>query len=106
MICNACSGANFKHFTFRKDGVEIKQCIRCGLGVVAELPENTDDYYDDNYYFGGGSIGYEDYAFMAEHGLGWAAALVKLLSDQGKILDIGCADGYLLPRMRTPFAAA
>jgi hypothetical protein len=96
MICNACSRTHFKQFAVRADGMEIEQCTYCGLGVVARLPESTEEYYDDNYYVDGGSSGYEDYSFMAEHGLGWTAALVKLLSSQGKILDIGCADGYLL----------
>jgi len=103
MICNACSGKEFKHFAVRGDGMEIQQCAFCGLGVVAQLPESTEEYYDDNYYVDGGNSGYEDYSFMAEHGLGWAAALVKLLCSRGKILDIGCADGYLLNKFNTDF---
>lgn len=103
MICNACSGKEFKHFAIRGDDMEIRQCAFCGLGVVAQLPESTEEYYDDNYYVDGGNSGYEDYSFMAEHGLGWAAALVKLLCSQGKILDIGCADGYLLNKFEAGF---
>ncbi len=83
--------------------MEIRQCTSCGLGVVASLPESTDAYYDDNYYVDGGRSGYEDYSFIAEHGLGWAAALVQLLAEHGKILDIGCADGYLLNKLTNAF---
>ncbi|WP_431274097.1 class I SAM-dependent methyltransferase [Variovorax ureilyticus] len=103
MICNACSGSSFKQFAVRDDGMEIKQCTQCGLGVVAHLPESTEAYYDDNYYVDGGSSGYVDYSFMAEHGLGWTAALVKLLCNGGRILDIGCADGYLLDKFKPDF---
>jgi glycosyltransferase involved in cell wall biosynthesis/2-polyprenyl-3-methyl-5-hydroxy-6-metoxy-1,4-benzoquinol methylase len=103
MICNACSSTSFKPFATRADGMEIKRCTYCGLGVIASLPESTQAYYDDNYYVNGVSSGYADYSFMAEHGLGWAAALVRLLADHGKILDIGCADGYLLDKFTSAF---
>ncbi|AVQ82237.1 hypothetical protein C4F17_15430 [Variovorax sp. PMC12] len=103
MICNACSANTFKHCAIREDGMEIKQCTYCGLGVVASLPLSTNKYYDDNYYLGGERTGYENYSFMAEHGLGWAAVLVQLLTDHGKILDIGCADGYLLSKLPSAF---
>ena len=103
MICNACAGTSFQQFAIRQDGMKIKQCQRCGLGRVADLPDNTAQYYDDSYYFGGDSIGYENYRFMAEHGVGWAAALLQLLAMGGKILDIGCADGYLLNKLPRDF---
>lgn len=103
MICNACSSTTFKPFAVRADGVEIVQCTFCGLGVIANLPEDTQAYYDDSYYVSDNSRGYGDYNLTAEHGLGWAAALVLLLADHGRILDVGCADGYLLDKFSGAF---
>src|SRR6185312_4138599 len=59
-------------------------------------------FYEDNYYGGtsAGDVGYSDYQYMAEHGVTWAASLVRLLEPQGKVLDIGCADGHLLSCLR------
>ena len=34
----------------------------------------------------------------AEHSTAWAAALIRLLSPSGRLLEIGCADGHLLRR--------
>ncbi|MEJ7685866.1 MAG: glycosyltransferase [Variovorax sp.] len=81
----------------------IEQCIQCGLGVVAQEPESTAHFYGGSYYSAGEATGYNDYGFMAEHGLGWAAALVKLLRSEGRILDVGCADGYLLQKFGAGF---
>lgn len=97
MICNACSGTSFQPFAVRADGTEIEQCTNCGLGVIASLSESTDAQRDDARNSGA------DCRFTAEHGVGWAAALVRLLADQGKILDIGCADGRLLDKFSSAF---
>jgi O-antigen biosynthesis protein len=94
--CNGCGRREFTPMAVRADGVNIIQCVHCGLGVVESIPDNLAAFYGDNYYVNGGERGYADYRFAAEHGTGWAAQLIKLLRDDGTILDIGCADGYLL----------
>ncbi|MFM0597983.1 glycosyltransferase [Paraburkholderia dilworthii] len=85
-------------FAIREDGVRIKQCEYCGLGVVEHPPADPSTFYGDAYYVSGRESGYADYRLAAEHGLGWAIKLLGLLHRDGKILDIGCADGYLLRR--------
>jgi Glycosyltransferase len=101
--CNGCGGRAFKLMAVRADGVNIIQCTQCGLGIVDPVPENSASFYGDSYYVNGGDRGYADYKFAAEHGTGWAARLIGLLCDGGDILDIGCADGYLLANVGEKF---
>lgn len=62
--------------------------------------------YDDAYYGANQAdpaIGYQDYHFTAEHGLSWAAAMVRLIKSSGRVLDIGCADGTSLAKLPDSF---
>ncbi len=90
----------------RIDGMNILRCETCGLGVVEVVPATLDAYYDDAYYGvekSDDAIGYGDYRFTSEHGLSWAAAMVRILKPGGRILDIGCADGTLLAKLPSTF---
>jgi hypothetical protein len=75
------------------------------MGVVDHIPDDLLALYGYDYYgiesgHPQNERGYTDYAYTAEHGVGWAAALVKLLRPAGgRILDIGCADGHLLGKI-------
>jgi glycosyltransferase involved in cell wall biosynthesis/SAM-dependent methyltransferase len=71
------------------------------------MPSDLASLYDNSYYYGigddGAAVGYQDYLFTAEHGLSWAASIVRLLKSGGRILDIGCADGTLLSKLTNSF---
>src|SRR5208283_1769788 len=104
--CAVCGCEDFVPLARRSDGVQVVRCRRCEMGVIDPIPEDLMALYDDVYYGGpqtdgdSGRQGYTDYAYTAEHGVGWAAALVKLLRPEGgRILDIGCADGCLLAKL-------
>jgi glycosyltransferase involved in cell wall biosynthesis/SAM-dependent methyltransferase len=76
------------------------------MGVVERKPFDLEKLYNDGYYGSEEhieSIGYSDYAFTAEHGVSWAAALVQLVKNGGSILDIGCVDGHLLKKVGPEF---
>lgn len=74
------------------------------MGSIHPVPDDLSHFYTGNYYksAAGGSDSYVDYASMAEHGVGWAAAVIEALQLSGSILDIGCADGYLLKKLCPP----
>ena len=106
-LCNICGETKFATLGLRSDGVQVLRCTRCGMGVLEELPPDPNLFYGDDYYgfepHAADGIGYDDYAFTAEHGVSWAAALVNLLKRGGRILDIGCADGSLLKKLGPAF---
>ena len=81
-------------------------CADCGMGMVENPPASTDAFYADGYYGRKSEedVGYQDYAFTAEHGLLWAQLLVEALKPAGgRVLDVGCADGFLLHRLSGPY---
>src|SRR5687767_14506280 len=96
--CPICGGNSFGTLGERSDGITVLQCERCRMGFVAQRPADTSVFYSDEYYAGGSSsaVGYTGYERVAAHSLAWAAELIRLLRQEGKILDVGCADGYLL----------
>jgi glycosyltransferase involved in cell wall biosynthesis/SAM-dependent methyltransferase len=105
--CSICGEAAFSVLGERSDGIAVLRCERCGMGVVAEHPLDTTIYYSDGYYSGGEASepGYTDYHMVAAHSLAWTVELIRLLRQDGKVLDVGCADGYLLLSLGPPYEA-
>ena len=104
-VCTICKHKGFQYLQVRSDGKMVIRCEECHMGVLDRVPEDLSVFYDDDYYgLGGGcggtqSHGYENYLYTAEHGVSWAAALIKLLCTSGSVLDIGCANGHLLKKL-------
>jgi SAM-dependent methyltransferase len=97
-ICNICGASDFQPFANRSDGVAVIRCGACGHGVVEHFVEDVRSLYRDEYFTAPESsgTGYADYKSVAEQGVAWVAPLVKLLRPDGRILDIGCANGAAL----------
>jgi glycosyltransferase involved in cell wall biosynthesis/SAM-dependent methyltransferase len=103
-ICNICGSRETSRSEHRSDGVTVLFCADCDMGVIHPIPDDLSHFYEGDYYNGGKASkdGYSDYETMAEHGVSWAAAIVDAIGKSGDILDIGCADGYLLRRLQLP----
>lgn len=77
----------------------IVECPRCKSKTTAGTygTEHVKSIYADDYFFGGGA-GYEDYLkesdLLEQQGKRYAALLGKHLLP-GKLLDVGCAAGFL-----------
>ena len=101
--CNICGSAQLAQYRTRSDGVNVLRCSNCGMGVVERQPVNLAILYNDVYYVSvnESAHGYADYSYTAEHGVAWAANLIRLLSPHGRVLDIGCADGHLLKKLQS-----
>lgn len=105
MNCPLCENPE-SGFLFEERGYRLARCAGCGLVRVDNPPsrKTLDELYSPEYYKGrGDSQGYYDYA--AER-----AALVKSFrarlktlkkhSPGGRLLDVGCAFGFLLAEAR------
>ena len=91
---------------FSKNDVPILRCKDCGHRYChssSEVSDRVADEFDDVYFFGG-ELCYDDYSVMRpdlkRKGAYYSKILNRNLSEKSqrepKILDIGCAAGYLL----------
>jgi O-antigen biosynthesis protein len=106
VVCNVCGSVKFSPLAKRSDGMNVIQCEDCTMAVVEFIPEDLSIFYQDDYYSSAkasNDVGYLDYDTTSEHGVLWASALVELVFSSGKVLDIGCANGYLLNSLSPQF---
>ena len=89
-----------KKIVFVKNGYPILECKQCGQQSI-EIPdprEHVSAVYSDNYFFEG-KDGYPNYLshgnILYKQGLRYAR-LVDKYTSAGKVLDIGCAAGFIL----------
>jgi len=104
VVCNFCSEPRFRPL-FKINGFQIAECVRCRL--VYTNPrlgiEALKEVYDHSYFRSDNSLvhGYVDYAGEAPLILRtfrrrWRHLLRFHGKEKGRLLDLGCAFGYLL----------
>lgn len=107
--CGFCGADTTRPVCVRPDGLRVVECLICGLAYVnpRPLPEVVARIYDDAYFgrvpAANGRFGYVDYTEEAQSWLAGAELdrLARHVSLKGqRVLEVGCATGDLLARMR------
>jgi 2-polyprenyl-3-methyl-5-hydroxy-6-metoxy-1,4-benzoquinol methylase len=99
MNCTICNGSNTE-IKFIKNGYRILTCHECGHEFTDFKPSASDvlQIYSDDYFFKGGD-GYDDYTLeknmLIKRGEYYANKMKPFMSP-GKLLDVGCAAGFIL----------
>jgi SAM-dependent methyltransferase len=93
-----------KKLLFEKKGYGILECRQCGHRFI-EIPDHEhhlSTVYSDDYFFEG-KDGYPNYLnkrnILYKQGLQYAK-LISKYTKPGKVLDIGCAAGFILKGFR------
>ena len=91
---------NERHIFLIKDGYTIFECNRCGHRFleIEDYENHVDNVYSDKYFFEGGQ-GYPNYLkekdILLQYGKDYAKIIAKYRKP-GKVLDVGCAAGFIL----------
>jgi SAM-dependent methyltransferase len=99
--CPICAKATPHRTVYEKWGYPILRCEICGLGS-AQVPENFDSrsIYDETYFKGERPDGYADYAnserILRSEFRRTVSFLRKKGVAEGRLLEIGCAYGFML----------
>lgn len=104
--CNLCAHNNHKLIIERPDGQKIVKCSNCGLSFLEEMPQKVylNDIYKTGYYKDSELYGYTyDYNSVSRKTiflprLNYINSKSKVKN--GKMLDIGCANGEFLEYAR------
>ena len=101
-VCNNIFTCGKSKDLFTINGYKIKECTICGHRFSVPDVNNLEAHINSNYnedYFFGGKAGYPNYLnekdILIEHGEKYAKIINKIRKP-GKILDVGCAAGFLL----------
>lgn len=101
--CLYCSTGNLFRVASRSDKMDILQCPRCSVMMVAQTNNDTESMYTSEYFQKSedNKYGYTDYLSSPVANLFGKYAFTRLFQDStGVHLDLGCADGSLMEIFR------
>ena len=105
--CNIC-GTTSGRFILKHDGYEVVRCEGCDLVFVNKhfTDEEMKQWYAEGYYTGQWERVYKDYLGEQEHRIAYLKFRVRELRQfvsSGRLLEIGCAAGFLLEAAKPYF---
>ncbi len=89
-----------KNILFTKNGYEIFECEKCSqrFSEIKDSKNHVSKVYSDEYFFEG-KAGYPNYLdekdILYNYGLEYAKIISKFVTP-GKVLNVGCAAGFIL----------
>jgi SAM-dependent methyltransferase len=104
-LCPACSQTTEQRHLFAKNGCDVVQCAVCGLGRAQASGFKPEQYYTGDYFSGRHKDGYADYRGaepVLRREFARTVEFIRKFRPSGRLLDIGCAYGFLLEEAR-PF---
>src|ERR1043165_6865605 len=97
--CPACGHTQGHVRLYVKNRFEIFRCNKCGLGRAVSDGFDPTAYYTDAYFSGGHADGYPDYRrteSILRREFARTISFVRRFKSTGRLLEIGCAHGFLL----------
>lgn len=99
MNCLICNQKTKYLFTIAN--YPVVECLNCGhrMTKVKNVASHIERTYSDNYFFDGGA-GYPNYldeeTILTQYGRRYGEILAKYIKNNGKVLDVGAAAGFIL----------
>ncbi|KYH32829.1 class I SAM-dependent methyltransferase [Neomoorella mulderi] len=105
-VCDFCGHKDFLPVAVRGDGMQVLECLHCGLAFLAQLPkpEFLSSLYGESYFRKDGetNVGYQSYGWtkVSEIQLIFGP-IIKIIEKHYplrgiRFLEVGCATGELL----------
>jgi len=106
--CIACGGSAIES-AFTKGPFQIRRCRTCGLGRTADVETfDANAYYSEAYFQGGHADSYGDYQgsepILRAEFRQTVDYLLAQVPARNRLLEFGCAYGFLLQEARPHFA--
>jgi SAM-dependent methyltransferase len=106
LSCPACRHITTHRFLYRKNNCEIFRCEECGLGRTETDDFDPEHYYTADYFSGKRSDGYADYLgaeTVLRREFAQTVEFIRKLRSSGRLLEVGCAYGFLLEEAKRAF---
>ncbi|MGC2780189.1 MAG: class I SAM-dependent methyltransferase, partial [Bradyrhizobium sp.] len=104
--CPACGETTPQRFLYAKNGCDILQCERCGLGRAETSGFDPATYYTGDYFTGQHADGYADYLGaepVLRREFAHTVDFIRSFRPKGRLLELGCAYGFFLQEAKRHF---